>query len=291
MIGDLYFGACGYADDLGLIAPCREALQQMIKICKDFFDKHGIEVSTNPDIDKTKTKIITFGVKTKCAAILLGNIPLPYVNKWPHLGHVICSDECSVHDLEEKKRVIIGKIHSLRQELSDQDPVVYIKLIRIYFLHLYGCTLWDIFSNEAVQLWTMWHRTIKSLFKLPLPTHRYLLTDIVPGVHLKKTIMRRFLKFQSTIATSTNPHIRVLYNHQKGDWRSTFGRNCMNLCREAGVVSMEQVIVDDISVNPVPAGEEWRAGLLQDLISARSSTDNLLTPAELEDMINTVCCQ
>ena len=55
-IKGLYYGACGYADDLGLLAPCREALQKMIAICKDFFDYHGIEVSTNPDISKNQDK-------------------------------------------------------------------------------------------------------------------------------------------------------------------------------------------------------------------------------------------
>ena len=285
----MYFGAFGYADDLGLIAPCREALQKMIDICKEFFDSHGIQVSTNPDVKKTKTKIITFGVKTQPVNIVLGDIPLPYVSSWPHLGHIICSDESPVHDLEDRKHVLIGKIHSLRQELSDLDPVVYVKLIRLYLLHLYGCTLWDIFSNEAVQLWTMWHVTIKSLFKLPPPTHRYLLNHLVSCDHVKKIIIKRFMKFRDTIASSSIPQIKLLHRVQCCDWRSTYGRNCMHILREAQATDMTQVTMEKIQVNPVPQGEEWRLDLLKDLLAERDTNSGFLTSMELQLLIDEVC--
>ena len=55
-IESLYYGCIGYADDIALIAPSREALQSMINISKDFFDLHGIKISTNPDIKKLKLK-------------------------------------------------------------------------------------------------------------------------------------------------------------------------------------------------------------------------------------------
>ena len=53
-INNQYFGCIGYADDIALIAPCRSALQQMIHIAKSFFDLHGIKISTNPNVKKTK---------------------------------------------------------------------------------------------------------------------------------------------------------------------------------------------------------------------------------------------
>ena len=53
-IEDLYVGCYAYADDISLIAPSREALQEMINICSRYFNEHGIKISTNHDIRKTQ---------------------------------------------------------------------------------------------------------------------------------------------------------------------------------------------------------------------------------------------
>ena len=290
MIDYLYFGAFGYADDISLLAPSRQALQAMINICLDFFTRHGIKISTNTIVKKTKTKVFVYGVDGVPAVLLLGDKPLPFAQEWKHLGHVINSDENPVHDLEEKKRVIIGKVHSLRQELGAQDPKVFLKLVRIYLLHLYGCVLWDIFSPDSTQLWSTWHRIIKSVFDLPLPTHRHLLTDLVDYDHIKKLIIQRFVKFAGKISSSDIPHIRLLHHHQRMDWRSTYGSNCMNICLEAGVEDLSDVDMSSLSVNPVPPGGEWRVDLLADLLKERINNSGFLTEDEVLNMMNSVCC-
>ena len=181
-------------------------------------------------------------------------------------------------------------MHSLRQELGHQDPIVLLRLIRTYILHLYGCTMWDIFSVDAVQLWTTWHRIVKSAYELPLPTHRYLLNDLVNGDHLKKMIIKRFIKFSLNIDSSKNPHVAVLHKYQSKDWRSTYGRNCMNICREAGVTNISKVDMHNIKVNPVPPGEEWRVGLLKDILSERDVGVGFLTKEDIDIIIKSVCC-
>ena len=62
-INDRFFGCYGYADDLALMAPSREALQEMVNICSRYFDYHGIKISTHHNIRKTKTKVIVFGIQ------------------------------------------------------------------------------------------------------------------------------------------------------------------------------------------------------------------------------------
>ena len=153
-IDGVFFGAWGYADDIGLISPSKEALQLMINLCKDFFDRHGIQISTNTDVKKTKTKVLAFGVTGQHSPVFLGDSPLPFVKEWVHLGHVISTDESTCPDMLLKKRELNGKIHSLRQEFGSLEPTVFIKLVRIFLLHLYGCTLWDLFSEETNKLWS-----------------------------------------------------------------------------------------------------------------------------------------
>ena len=288
-INNVYFGCFSYADDVALIAPSREALQILINRCYSFFKIHGITISTNPDIKKTKTKVLVFGVKSKPAPLLLNGKQLPTVDSWYHLGHLIHSDESFHHDFDEKRRAIVGKIHSLNQELGPQDPMVYFKLLRIYVLHLYGCCLWDIYSDKTIKLWSTWHRTVKMAYNLPYATHRYLLSDLVSYDHPKKLIIRRFLKFHEVVMNSSSPHIKILHAYQSRDYRSTYGRNIRNILRDSGAANMSEVDLSSININPVPAGCEWRVSLLKDLLHDRDHQSGILTTEELSLSINHIC--
>ena len=289
-IQNQYFGCIGYADDIALVAPSREALQMMINISKSFFDRHGIKISTNPDVKKTKTKVLVFGKQNNLASLLLGDKPLPSVKQWKHLGHTIHIDESPAHDMMLRVNELVGKLQSLRQEFPGQDPRVMMKLIQTYLLSLYGSQLWDIYSTEANKLSTVWHQIIKWEFKLPYATHRYLIHDVAKCNHIKLRIIKNFLNFHQKIQSCDNPNIRLLYNLQCGDMRSTFARNTRNICRDAGVTSIKLVDPTAILINPVPAAEAWRVPLLQDLLDSRVNNQGFLSEEELKQMVHQVCC-
>ena len=72
-IDTLYYGLIAYADDSALLAPSREALQKMLLICESYFDKHGIEISVDDIIEKSKTKCTAFNINIVPKCILLYN--------------------------------------------------------------------------------------------------------------------------------------------------------------------------------------------------------------------------
>ena len=288
-INDTYFGCFAYADDLALLSPSRAALQNMVTICSSFFSEHGIQISTNPDIRKTKTKVLAFGAEYMLQNIYLNDRPLPYVDSWHHLGHLIHTDESTSHDIEEKRREFISKIHSFRQEFGDQDPIVFFTLIRSYFLHFYCSQLWDLHSVEIDKLWSCWHKIIKTSYELPFPTHRYLLHELVPYDHIKTLLIKRFIKFQRKIELSDNPLIIILRRKHSNDWRSTYGKNIMTLCRQANADSLDEVNFENFHVYPVPDDQQWRIGLLKDLLYEKQHPTNL-TSDELGLMLYTLCC-
>ena len=66
----------------------------------------------------------------------------------------------------------------------------------------------------------------------------------------------------------------------------------MNICREAGVVDISSVDITNITVNPVPSGEEWRVPLLRDLLlSKQCDSNSFLNMEEVDIIMNFVCCQ
>ena len=55
-IGGRFFCAAGYADDIVLLAPCRSAMAQLVKICEDFGNRNNL---------LSKTKCVPLHVWTK----------------------------------------------------------------------------------------------------------------------------------------------------------------------------------------------------------------------------------
>ena len=64
-VGNHYYGALAYADDIALLCPTRNGLQFMFSMCESFFNEHRITISTDPDIQKSKTKCLIFSTTRK----------------------------------------------------------------------------------------------------------------------------------------------------------------------------------------------------------------------------------
>ena len=66
-IGGVWYGACGYADDLVLLAPNRDVLQRMLKVCEDYAVEHNLSFSTDPVPAGSKTKCMLFCIQIHCS--------------------------------------------------------------------------------------------------------------------------------------------------------------------------------------------------------------------------------
>ena len=151
--------------------------------------------------------------------------------------------------------------------MGDQAPEVYISLIKIYLLHLYGAPLWDIFGEGSKTLWVAWNRIVKQLFDLPFATHTNLLPAISGVDHIQLTVIKRFSKFYEKLWDTRNRLLRNLFHQQHRDLRSCFGKNC----NELRVMTGSQDFCDNIStieIHKLPEDEEWRVYIVRDLVSS-----------------------
>lgn len=292
MINNFYYGMLGYADDCSLLAPSRQALQKMLIICQNYFDEHGIKISVDKILKKSKTKCLAFNVESVPANIMLYGKPLPWVESYKHLGHLVHVDENMCHDLLNKKAEFKTKAYSLRQELGNQDPDVFMRLIMVYLSSMYGSNLWDLFSVSADKLYSAWNFVIKGTFNLPFATHRYIVQDLDNNPHIRICLLKRFVKFYSQLRLCSKPEVQNLFDLQKRDVRSTFGRNCYNLCNELQVDQVEDINLSSIKM-PIktPITEEWRIPFLRELLLTRSGFNTVdFTIKEINDVIDYICC-
>ena len=57
-MGGLWIGACGFADDLLLLAPGRKGMEKMLEVCEEYASQHSLQFSTDPNPSKSKSKCI-----------------------------------------------------------------------------------------------------------------------------------------------------------------------------------------------------------------------------------------
>ena len=76
--------------------------------------------------------MIAFGLKRDPPPIVLCNYALPWCDTYVHLGHILHKNGSLAFDCDNKRKAFIGEFHALRQELTRQNPLVYMQLIDIY---------------------------------------------------------------------------------------------------------------------------------------------------------------
>ena len=87
------------------------------------------------------------------------------------------------------------------------------------------------------------------------------------------------------------PEISHLFYLQKLDFRSVFGNNCKNLCRECGVTSVDQINRNKIRM-PIQmhTSQEWRIPFLYALIALRDNPVADIPVNDVNHIINFLCC-
>ena len=235
-VGNHFYGASAYADDIILLSPTRSGLQDMFSMCFDYFKDHEITISTNPDPAKSKTKCIyiPYGKQnTKPTPILMGEKELPWVDSWPHLGNNLHGNDfvypgkgSMSHDLLDKRGSFIGKFHSIFQEFGFSDPQVMMRLVSIYATSFYGSQLWNYSSKEAEKMFTSWNILVRTVYKVPNTTHRYLIESLTQSAHLKSILFNRYLSFIHSITDSARNSLSSLARKMAVDHGSM---TCQNL--------------------------------------------------------------
>ena len=79
-VGRNYVGVLGYADDLYLMSPSVDGLQEMLKVCEKYAENHNLKFSTDEKPSKSKTK---------CMAYLTKQRVIRKLNEYIHFLHLI----------------------------------------------------------------------------------------------------------------------------------------------------------------------------------------------------------
>ena len=289
-----FVGILGYADDLLLLAPSRDALQEMITNCGAFAKELNLTFSTHEDPRKSKTKCMAFLSKDRSIKrVTLNGKELPWVKAAKHLGNRITDENGSMScDLMEKRAVFINRVNELSQEFYFGHPSTKVKINNIFNSYFYGSPLWDLFGKEADRLDKTWNVSQRILLGLPRQAHRYFIEPLSGGRHIKFLLYERFIKFVKSLESSTKRVLRKTIHTLKRECRSTTGRNMRNLMRLTGNTSVDDLEIGctrGLVYNEIPDGEEWKLNFAKDLITMNFDPHGVgLTKPEIEEIIREV---
>jgi hypothetical protein len=124
----------------------------------------------------------------------------------------------------------------VRETFSFAIPVDILSAVKIYCASFYGCMLWDLCGDGAIQVFNAWTTCVKLTWDVPRATRKYLVQQVLGAglTSVKVDILARFAGFFAGLRKSLCYAVKVLANLAGRDIRSTTGRN-LNLIREQSV--------------------------------------------------------
>ena len=279
-IGQHFFGALAYADDVLIMATSVQGLQEMVSLCQKHAEENNLVFSTDSDPKKSKTMCIAFNCtnRDQLASVKLNGDSLPWVSRAKHIGNFLSEDGTTDHDMKVKKGIFIQSAMEINQEFFCLPAPIKMRLNLLYNSHFSGSNIWKFESDEASHLFSSWSKNIKLVYDLPWATHRWIL-EAVSSANLKMMLLSRFIKFVNAIMKTSKPALKFLLSVVSADVRSLTGSNLRSILRTTGVQVRPGVThpgaVKKVTLHKVPAGQEWKVPLLHSLIAVRAGEFNI----------------
>ena len=292
-----FVGIITYADDIALLSPTLDGLQDMISSCADYAKKHNLTFSTHDNPIKSKTKCMAFLKNNRTLRnMTLHGKKLPWTNSVKHLGVTITDKLNNMsQDILEKRAQYIAKNNELMQEFYFAHPETKTTINDIFNTHFYGAPLWDLFSTSFQNLEKSWNTSQRLMFDIPRSTHRYLIEPLSGRSHIVCSIWKRFLTFSRKISQSRKTVLNNVFNAVKYDCRSITGRNLRNIMLITNHDVYTKADLDfnwrNISFYKLPDNESWRVPLAREIINIKSGkmmVENFENK-EFDAMLRTVC--
>ena len=278
-IGGKFFGAAGYADDIVLLAPCRSAMSQMIKICEEYGNSNNLKFSTDPNPAKSKTKCLYMcGPRVRQPAfpapLKLYGRDLPWVAHATHLGHELHQDCTMDMEIKMKRANFIQSTTDIRDMFSFALPGQILGAVQTYSCHFYGSMLWDLYSGMANQVFRSWNTTVKLVWDLPRSTHNYFVEHLLAKNvrSARQQVLSQYIGFLGRLIKSVSSEVRIMAMISAQDIRTTTGRNIRNLEEE---FAQNPWTLLPSSINSMyqqyglPQQDSWRISYLSDLMYQR----------------------
>jgi hypothetical protein len=302
-IGLFFVGALAYADDLVLLAPSANAMRSMLHVCDVYATQYNVLFNAK------KSKCICchpIGISKRFSrsfcypSFFIGSQLIEYVEKWPHLGHIISNDCDDSEDLSAKKSSFIGQMNKIICTFPNVNYFTKTKLVKSYCTSFYGAELWDLSHSDIETLCIAWRKGIRRLYQLPYTTHSALIPGLCDTLPLTDLLYKRMLNFVYRCLNSHSLLVNFITRHGilAGQMYSVLGRNVINCSQRysTSIDSISKSAFSPVNINrhAIATQDDMNtSALLQELLHCRDGSFSLsnknFNNSDVTAMIDILC--
>lgn len=301
-LGSQFVGALAYADDLVIITPSATAMRKLLSICEDYAHQYDIAFNASKSkwmaiVPSNRRQMLSDHI-SKCSFYMDNNC-IENVQSFMHLGHSISALQNDDSDIYKRRCEFIGQVNNLLCYFNKLNSSVRYRLFISYCTSFYGCELWTLFNRNIEDICTSWRKGLRTVWRVPFRTHRYLLPLISNCLPLFDEICKRSLNFIRTCLQSESNLVRNVSRHGvfNSPGSSLLGSN-IRFCARRFECTVWDIIhrpIQSVINNYIASSYEndmyHRAQLVVELLYVRDDQLKLdiLSKDELEFCLNYLC--
>lgn len=223
-IGMEYMGVFGYADDISLLCPTLDGLQEMLTICEEYAIEHSILFNS------AKSKLLHFKSNNTiplCTPVLQmkdGSL-ITVVDECTYLGTTIYSD-LSRMNVNSAVKDLYMRTNNIMSDFTFSDSNTLSTLHKTYCMNVYGSPLWPFNNNKyTIPFYIAWRKTIRRIWRLHTRTHNTLVHLINGCLPIDVILEKRCIKFIWKLMNSKYPLHKSVIEFSYHNRKSTLAEN------------------------------------------------------------------
>ncbi len=254
-IGNHYFGALAYADDLTLICPTFEGLRKMICTIEEFGTEYCM--SFNPK----KTQCMKFTQHRQNVSqfpiLQLAGRDLVWVEDFKYLGTFITYNLDDTSDIEHKRQDFIRQANYVLHSFCAIPAYLKDELVQTYCTSFYGSQSWDLSNKHIRRLQTSWNIIQRRIWRLPNIAHCSIVKWLSVNSTVNSQLYSRCMNFNRSLLHSENPKLRFIGRISFDSAQSLISRN-NNFCDSKLTVLRPKGRVLSANFDGLPSEDDWR---------------------------------
>ena len=286
-MGNTFYGALCYADDLTLICPSRRSTEVMLKICEDFASTYGLKFNSS------KSVLLTYNVESQ-VVFVLHDEPIVESDNTLHLGHFV-GKMADTKNVSLGVNSLITSANTMLSKFQHCSSDVQTELFASYCTSFYGSVLWLLNDKNIDRMYVMWRKIVRRIWKVPYRTHCSFLPVLMASEPLHVQLLCRLHKFYINLSHSFNSRLLSAYNMLVYSYTNVAMNVKYLMYMLNGNWNDLQCdrsrVKDRLSYkNHIPIDELCLANAVQELCISRDIGNCIYERSEACDLIEYLCC-